>query len=145
MAYTIKTVEVWAADIVNKPGTLARVLEALAAAGAELEFLIARQAAEHTSRIFLAPVKGKKQQQAARVVGLSPAAGMHSIRIDGPDRKGLGAEITRAVAAAGVNIRGASAATVGNKNVFYLGFKTEDEAKKAAGAVKKALAGGKRK
>lgn len=68
-----------------------------------------------------------------------PAAGMYAVRIDGPDRGGLGAEISRAVAAAGINIRGASAATLGRKNVFYLAFKTDDEAKAAAKAVKKAL------
>ncbi|MCG8403656.1 MAG: hypothetical protein MI923_00525 [Phycisphaerales bacterium] len=139
MAYTIKKVEVWAADIVNKPGMLARMLEGLTQAGAQLEFLIARRVTEHTSRVFIAPLKGKKQHQAAADVGLVPAAGMYAIRIDGPDRGGLGAEITRAVAAGGINIRGASSATLGRKNVFYLAFKTDEESKAATKVVKKAL------
>ncbi len=82
--------------------------------------------------------------QAAADVGLVPADGMHSIRVDGPDRAGLGAQITRAVASAGINIRGASAATLGRKNVFYLAFKTNDEATAAAKVVRKLLAAKKR-
>lgn len=139
MPYMIKKVEVWAADLQNRPGTLARVLEGLARVGAELEFLIARQVSENTSRVFLAPLKGKKQKQMANELGLVPAAGMRSIRIEGPDRAGLGAQIARSVAADGINIRGASAATIGRKMVFYLAFKTEDEAKAAVKAVRKLL------
>lgn len=145
MSYTIRKVEVWAGDILNRPGMLARVLEGLTQAGAQLEFLVARRVTEGTSRVFVAPLKGKKQRQIAGDVGLVPAVGMYSIRIDGPDRPGLGAEIARAVAAAGINIRGASAATIGRKSVFYLAFKTADEATAAAKAARTLLAGRKRR
>ena len=139
MSYTVKKVEVWAADVVNRPGMLARVLEALTEAGAQLEFLVARRVTEKTSRIFVAPLTGRKQKQAAEEVGMVPAAGMHGIRIDGPDRRGLGAEMARAVAAADINIRGASAATIGRKNTFYLAFESAEDAKTAAAALRKAL------
>lgn len=145
MAYTIRKVEVWAADILNRPGTLARVLEALARAGASLEFLVARRVTENTSRVFVAPLKGNKQKRAAGDVGLVPAAGMHSIRIEGPDRPGLGVQMTRSVAAAGINIRGASAATIGRKSVFYMAFKTEAEGQAAAKAIRKQLSAKKRR
>ncbi len=139
MPYTIKKVEVWVGDVKNRPGMLARILEGLAQAGAELEFLVARRVSENTSRVFVAPLKGKKQHGMAREVGLVPAAGMHAIRIDGPNRSGLGAEVSRSVAAAGINIRGASAASTGRKMVFYLAFKTEAEAKAASAAARRAL------
>ncbi|MCP4246575.1 MAG: ACT domain-containing protein [bacterium] len=145
MPHTVKKIDVWAGDVLNRPGMLARVLESLTQAGTQLEFMVARRVTEQSSRLFVAPVKGKKQQQAAADVGLVPATGMHSIRVDGPDRAGLGAEISRAVASAGINIRGASAATIGRKNVFYLAFKTSDEAAAAAKVVRKALAPSKRK
>jgi predicted amino acid-binding ACT domain protein len=144
MSYTIKKVEVWVADILNRPGTLARVLEALAEAGAALEFMIARRMTETTSRLFLAPLTGRKQKQAAAEVGVVPASGMHSIRIEGPDRRGLGAEVSRAVAAADINIRGVSAAALGRKMVFYLAFESAAEAKAAAAVIRKALRFGKR-
>lgn len=140
MSYSVKKVDVWAGDVMNRPEKLARVLEALTAAGAQLEFLIARRVSQNTSRIFVAPLKSRKERQAATDVGLVTAAGLHSIRIDGPDRVGLGSEIARAVAAAGINIRGASAATIGKKNVFWLAFAEPGEADAAMKVVKKKLA-----
>lgn len=139
MPYTIKKVEVWAGDLLNRPGMLARVLEALAQAGAQLEFLVGRQVSKQTSRVFVSPLKGKKQRQTAAEVGLVPATGMHSIRIEGPDRPGLGAEMARAVAAAGINIRGVSGATIGRKSVVYLAFNTGEEAAAATKAIRKLL------
>ncbi len=144
MAYTINKVEVWAGDILNRPGTLARVLEALTNAGAQLEFMIARRVNEGTSRVFLAPIKGTKQQRAASDVGVARAKGMHSLRIEGPNRAGLGAEITRAVACKGINLRGASAAAIGRKAVFYLAVETE-QARKDAMRVVRSLLGSRRR
>lgn len=139
MAYTINKVEVWAGDILNRPGTLARVLEGLTNAGAQLEFMVARRVNEGSSRVFLAPIKGTKQQRAASDVGFARAKGMHSLRIEGPNRAGLGAEITRAVAGKGINLRGASAAAIGRKAVFYLAVETEQARKDAMRAVRNLL------
>ena len=139
MAYTINKVEVWAGDILNRPGTLARVLEVLTNAGAQLEFMIARRLNERTSRVFLAPIKGTKQQRAASDVGVARAKGMYSLRIEGPNRAGLGAEITRAVAGKRINLRGASAAAIGRKAVFYLAVETEQARKDAMRVVRNLL------
>ena len=139
MSYNINKVEVWAADIPNRAGTLSRVLEGVSNAGAQLEFMIARKVDDATSRVFVAPIKGAKRQQAASGVGLNRAAGMLSLRIEGPDRPGLGARITNAVAEKGVNLRGASAAAVGKKAVFYLAVESEQDLKAATQAVRKVL------
>jgi len=140
MSYTVKKVEVWAGDIRNKPGMLARVLEALSGAGAQLEFMVARRVTSESSRVFVAPIKGAKQKRAAQDVGLVPASGMYAVRIDGPDRPGLGAEITRSVADKGLNLRGASAAAIGKKTVFWLAFEAADHAAQAAQIIRKATA-----
>lgn len=141
MSYKISRVEIYAGDIMNRPGMLARVLEALAAAGANLEFVIARRVTENTSRVFVAPLKGPKVIRAAADVGLSRAAAMHALRIEGPDKPGLGARITRAIADAGVNIRGLSAASPGKNNVCYIAFSKADELTRATIALKKLLGG----
>ncbi len=140
MAYSVKKVDVWAADMVNRPGMLARALEALTEAGADMEFLVGRRATEKTSRVFIAPIKGKKQKDAAKEVGFVPAVGMNALRVEGPDRRGLGSAMSRAIAAADVNIRGVTAARMGRKAIFYYAFKTPDETKSAAAALRKALA-----
>ncbi len=139
MAHSVTSVDVYAADIMNRPGSLARLLEALAAGGANLDFVIARQVSDNTSRVFVAPLKGAKQLRASGDAGMGKAKGMYGIRIVGPDKAGLGAAITRGIAAAGINIRGLSSGSVAKKNVCYIAFNTADEAKRATQAVKKAL------
>ena len=139
MSYTVRKVAVWACDTLNRPGMLARVLEALTEAGAQLEFLIGRRVSDKTSRIFVAPLKGKHQKVAAEEVGVVPAAGMRAIRIEGPDRRGLGSEMARVIAAAGVNIRGVSGATIGRKAVFYFAFGNDADLNTGIGAVRKLL------
>jgi predicted amino acid-binding ACT domain protein len=139
MAFSIKPVEVYVADTMNRPGMLARILEALAAAGANLEFVIARRVTENTSRAFVAPLKGARVLRAAADVGLVKAAGMHALRIEGPDRPGLGAAITRAIAAEGINIRGLSAASINKRSVCYIAFATKADVSAAMKAARKTL------
>ena len=139
MATSVTSVDVYAADIMNRPGSLARLLEALAAGGANLDFVIARQVNENTSRVFVAPLKGAKQLRAAADAGLVKAKGMSAIRVTGSDKAGLGAAITRGIAAAGINIRGLSSGSIAKKNVCYVAFSSAEEAKRATRAIKKAL------
>ena len=89
--------------------------------------------------VFLAPIKGKKQVQAAGDVGLVPARGMYAICVEASNRSGLAAKLTRAVAANGINLRGASAAAIGKKARIYLALGTKDDMEKAVKAAKKAL------
>ncbi|MBI5094674.1 MAG: ACT domain-containing protein [Candidatus Hydrogenedentes bacterium] len=139
MAYTIQKVDVWAGTIEDRPGGLAGKLEALAAAGAELEFVIARRAQPGTGVAFVAPLKGAKQTKAAAAAGLAKAASLQSLRLEGPDKPGLGAKITRALADAGINVRGISAAALGKRCVVYFAFDSADDAKKAQAALKKSV------
>lgn len=145
MAYSISKVEVWAGDIPNQAGTLAKVLEQLHNAGANMEFMIARKVDDNTSRVFFAPVKGKKVQKAATSAGFSKAAKLFGVRVEGPDKPGIGAKLARGVADAGVNLRGGSAAGLGKTAVFYLAVESEADLKKAMKAAKNALAGKKGK
>jgi predicted amino acid-binding ACT domain protein len=85
---------------------------------------------------FMSPVKGKKVQDAARSAGIVPAMSISTLRVEGSDKPGLGAKILRAIADVGVNLRGVSAAVVGNKFVAYFGFDNGDDAAKAAKAIK---------
>ena len=141
MAFTITKTDVYVVDVMNRPGMLARILEALTNAGAGLEFVIARRVTDNTSRIFVAPLQGTKVLRVAADAGLSRATGMHVLRVEGPDRAGLGAWITRGLAADGLNIRGLSAASIGRKCVCYVAFATADELKRAARILKSILRG----
>lgn len=141
MAYTIKKVEVWAGEVADQPGGLAGKVEALSAAGANLEFVIARRAADKPGSgvVFVTPIKGAKQKQAAQNAGLATTASLHSVRIEGPDKAGLGAKMTGALADAGINLRGLSAAALGRRAVCYLAFDSAADADSAVRLLRKAL------
>ncbi|HEY3246079.1 MAG TPA: ACT domain-containing protein [Phycisphaerae bacterium] len=142
MPYDISKVDVWAAEMEDRPGALGEKLRALADAGVNLEFVIARRQPDKpgTSVVFVAPLKGAAATRAAGAAGFARAAALHALRIEGPDRPGLGATMTEAVGDAGINLRGVSAAALGRNSITYLGIDSPDDVKPAQAAVKKALA-----
>ena len=138
MPVRITKVDVWAAALEDQPGGLARVLEALAGAGSRLECCIARRQPDQPGSgvAFVTPVRGARAEEAARGAGMSPAADVATLRVQGPDAPGMGARLTRAVQRAGVNMRGLSAAVLGGQFVAYFGFDSQSDADRAAEAMR---------
>jgi hypothetical protein len=138
MALKVTKTDVWAAEIQDQPGGLAKVMEKIAAAGANLECVIARRQPDKpgTGVVFISPLTGKKALAAAASVGFHETQRIATVKVEGADRPGLGAQIAQAVGAANVNMRGLSAATIGRRCVAYLGFDNWEDAIKAAAAIK---------
>jgi hypothetical protein len=134
MALKIKRVDTWAATIKDKPGGLADKLKALAGAGVNLEFVIARRMPAKPGKgvVFVTPIKSVSGARAARKAGFKKTTSLHTVRIEGADRKGQGARIAQALAAQGVNMRGLSAAAINKRFVTHIALDT-------AGAVRKAM------
>jgi len=139
MNWKVSKVDVWAGELEDRPGALAEKLEALTDTGANLEFVIARRDKPGKSVVFLAPLKGASQTRAAKRTGLAKTTSLHSLRLEGPDRRGLGALITRALADAGINLRGLSAAALGRRHVTYFAFDQAEDARRAGPILKKTL------
>ena len=141
MAVEITKVDIWAGQIADRAGGLAEKLEAVAEAGANLEFVIARRTPERPGAgvVFMAPLKGAGQTRAAQKAGLSRTPNLHTLRLEASNRPGLGAKMARAVADAGINARGVSAVGLGRRCVVYAAFDTETDARKATQVLKKAL------
>jgi hypothetical protein len=139
MKHSVSRTDVWAATIDDRPGGLAEKLEALAAAGANLEFLIGRRMPEQRGKgvVFVTPLKGVKQLKAAQRAGFEKTESLHSLRVEGSDKVGTGAKLTKALADGGVNLRGISAAAFGKKFVLHLALDSAKDAAKAAGILKK--------
>ena len=133
MAVNVLKIDVWTGEIEDRSGGLADKIEAVTEAGANLEFVISRRAPEKrgTGVVFLAPVKGAAQTNAAKRAGLRRSTNLRSLRVEGPDRAGLGSKITLALADAGINMRGLSAAALGRRSVVYFAFDTGSDANKA--------------
>jgi hypothetical protein len=141
MAYSVKKVDVWAGEIADRPGGLAEKIQSLSNARANLEFLIARRAADKpgTGVVFVTPIKGAKQKSAAQGTGFATTDSLHSVRVEGPDKAGLGAKMSKAIADAGINLRGLSAAALGRRSVSYVAFDSAVDADNAVGILRKAL------
>jgi hypothetical protein len=139
MKLNVSRTDTWATTIDDRPGGLADKLAALAAAGANLELILARRAPEQRGSgvVFVTPVKGAKQIKAAKATGFQKTESLHSLRVEGADRPGLGAKLARALAEAGINLRGLSAAALGKCYVSHLVLDTAADAVKAAAVLKK--------
>lgn len=134
----VERVDTWAAAIADQPGGLAEKLAALRAAGCNLTFVMARRAPDEpgTGVVFVTPIKGNTQCRAARKTGFRKTASLHALRVEGLDRKGLGAQITEALAAKGINLRGISASSLGRKFVAVLAFDSSSDATRAARSLR---------
>jgi hypothetical protein len=128
MSLRIHRVQVWSGEIPDKPGAAAAMLECLTRAGADLEFLMTRPhpSKPEASVLFLAPVEGPRQTEAARAAGLAPTRDFAMLGIESENRPGIGAQVMSLLAVAGINLRGISISTVGDRMAAYLGFDSED-------------------
>jgi hypothetical protein len=139
MKLNVSRTDTWASTIDDRPGGLADKLAALAAAGANLEFVIARRAPERRGSgvVFVTPLKGAKQVKAAKAAGFQKTGRLYSLRVEGVDKPGAGANLTRVLAEAGINLRGFSAAALGKRYVTHLALDTAQDAARAAAVLKK--------
>lgn len=141
MAVEVSKVDVWSGDIEDRCGALSEKIEAVAEAGANLEFVIARRAPDRPGMglVFLAPLRGAAQARAARAAGLEKNPNVYTLRIEGPSKLGFGAKITHAIAEADINMRGMSGTALGRRCAIYVSFDNNADAEQARRVLKRVL------
>jgi hypothetical protein len=139
MPVTVTKADIWSCEISDQPGGLAAKLEALAEAGADLSFVIARRQPDKLGKgiVFLSGLKGAKQTKAAQAAGVTKSTTLAALRVEGTNKPGAAHEVVQAVAEAGVNLRGLAATTIGRKWAAKLAFDSAADADAAARAIKK--------
>ncbi|HZM33546.1 MAG TPA: ACT domain-containing protein [Burkholderiales bacterium] len=138
MAIKATKAEVWVVTLEDRPGGAAAKLEALAGAGANLEMVLARRTETPGQGVmFVTPIKGAKAMKAAQEAGMAKPAHIHSVRIEGGDKPGLGAKIARALAQAGISFRGMSGVAIGRKFISYIALDSAEDQARAIAALKK--------
>src|SRR5512134_421892 len=139
MESIVEHVDVWAANIEDQPDGLAGVLAALRDVGADLQFIIARRAPQEPGRgvVFVTPLQNDHEIAAAAQVGFNITQTVHSVRVMGPDRRGVAAELTQKLADGGINLRGFSASVIGTQFVAYVAVDSLDDANKAMAILTK--------
>jgi hypothetical protein len=133
MDLLVERVDVWAAAIQDRPGGLAEALATLREAGADLQSIIARRAPEEPGKgvVFVTPLQNDREIRAAAQVGFNVTRILHAIRVMGPNRPGIAAELTQKLAGGGINLRGFSASVIGTQFVAYVAVDSLDDANKA--------------
>jgi len=131
--------DVWVASMDDKPGALTNKLTALAEAGADLDFIIARRAPDKpgTGVVFVTPLRGDRESEAAAELGFTATNRLHSVRVEGRNEPGIAAKLTQKVAEAGLNLRGFSGAAMGTQYVLHLAFDSVEDARKAIALLRK--------
>ncbi len=126
-------VEVWAACIEDQPGSLANILTGLQEIGANLNFILARREPDQPGQsvVYITPLTGDAELEAAATLGFNLTGRVHSVRVEGPNQPGIAAALAAKLAAAGLNLRGFSAAVLGTRFILYIGLDSAEDAAKA--------------
>ena len=137
MDFRLHRVQVWCAEVVDKPGGVAEVLEPLAKAEANLEFIWSRRSDAKPGKgyLFVAPITGAAQTRAAHAANFHKADDLILLRIDGADAPGVGHFLATCLAQAGLNLRGMSMAAVNGRFVAYVATDGPDDAARAVQAL----------
>jgi predicted amino acid-binding ACT domain protein len=130
---SVKSVQLWILHGADRKGMLADALEPLVEAGANLQIVMGYRFPGELDRaaVEVFPIDGPTQEATARKLGFE-LSDTPCLRVDGDDRKGLGAEMSRALSEAGISMAFLVAQTVGRKFTAVIGFLTEEDAAKAA-------------
>jgi hypothetical protein len=137
MAIKIEKIDVWTAEIRDEVGGLSAALDPLVAAGADFSFLIARRHRPGTGIVFLGGLRGAKQLQAAKSVGLVKSENVAGLRLESPDKPGLVHQTVTRLSSAGINLMGVSASVIGARCVIVLGFDGAADRDKAIRVLRK--------
>ena len=133
MNLNVERVDVWAAGIKDEPGGLAKVLAGLQDVGADLEFMIARRSPDEPGSgvVFVAPLRGDEEISEAAMLGFNITEGVTSVRVEGDNQPGIAATLVGKLAEARLNLRGLSAAVIGERFVMYIGLDNVEDATRA--------------
>jgi hypothetical protein len=131
MELLVASEDVWAASLDDRPGALAVTLSELSAAGADLDFIIVRRAPDKpgTGVVFVTPLRGDREIQAAASGGFAVTSRLRSIRVEGASEPGIAGKIAKAIGDAGVSMRGFSAAGIGTNFVAHIGVDSAEDEK----------------
>lgn len=133
MYLEVEQVDVWAATIQDEKGALASLLKGLQEAGADLQFVIARRSPDRPGKgvVFVSPLLSEQEKSAASRLGFNVTQSLQSIRVRGQDRAGIVAELARALAESGINLRGVSASVIGSQFIAFMGLDSPDDVARA--------------
>lgn len=134
MSFRLDRVHVWSCEVPDAAGGVAQKLHALAEAGANLQYVGTRRQPDKpgTGVLYIAPVTGPEQMRAAKTAGMKEVFSPIIIRVEGDNRAGLAARLTREWALADISFSGLTMSVLSEKFVAFAAFDNAADANKAA-------------
>jgi len=134
MGFKLDRVHLWSGEVPDKPGGVAGKLSLLAQAGANLEFILTRRAADKPGAgiLFVAPLTGPGQIRAAKAAGLAETQDPVLLRVEGDNQAGLAHKVTQQWALAGITLQGLTMCVLADKFVGYVAFDSVADSNRAA-------------
>ncbi len=131
MADIVRRVDYFAVSVPNKPGEAARILTALEHAGVSLTGFSGFPEGRRAQMDFIA-ADAAAFKAAAKKAGLTVSAKKTAFIVEGEDRPGAVAELTRKLAEAGINITAMQAVSAGENRYGGLLWVKPEDVRKAA-------------
>jgi hypothetical protein len=130
--FTVEKMDIWTAEVDDKPGATSGIFNTLAEAGANLRFVIARRQPDKPGKgiLFVSPILGGKPETAALRANLKKRDDVVGVRVEGTNEPGIGFKLTKALGAAGLNLRALVANAVGNQFAAVIAFDSAGDAEK---------------
>ena len=135
MAETIRAVEYYYVTVPDQPGTASRVLSQVQQSGVNLLAYLAFPSGKGQSQIDLVPEHAAALKKASETGGLKLTGPRKAFLIQGEDRPGAVADVTRKLAEAKVNITAAAAASAGSGRYGMILWVAQADHAKAAKAL----------
>lgn len=135
MAFTVKRVEYYYANVRDELGAAYRVLTALAERGVELLAFTAVPSGPSLAQFALFPADPNVLQAEARAAGLELDGPYHALLVQGDDELGALAGVHERLLAAGVDIYASTGVTDGAGSFGYLVYVRESQFGQAASAL----------
>ncbi len=139
--FTIKKFPMWSVEVDDVSGSLTGLYKALADAGADIEFSLCRPLVDKPGKaiLFLSPVTGKKQEDAAKRAYFIPRPDVVGVQIQGPSRVGGNFRLTAALAHEDLTIRALVTTVDGGRFTTVFALKSDKDADKAVKVLHKVL------
>jgi hypothetical protein len=134
MAFAIRSVEYFYANVRDELGAAYRVLSQLAERGVSLLAFTAVPSGPTLAQFALFPEDPNKLVAEARAAGLPLDGPHHALLVQGDDELGALAEVHERLVKAGVDIYASSGVTDGRGSFGYVVYVREDQFAKAKGA-----------
>ena len=134
MSFKMQRVNVFHAEIEDKPGGISAKLKKLAEGGAHLEYVYCQrsESAPGMGDLYVAPLHGTNELAAARGAGMHEVSEPIVMRVSGDDKAGLSGRLTQSWELAGINLHGLVMSVIAGKFVGYATFDSVVDANKAA-------------